>query len=193
MKTWATAAASTAVIAIALGALVVPSMLGGDRKPIVTATATENDIKLTTSIEKTEYRSRENVDVTFSLKNERDDEVKLIFPDSQIFDLVICDEKLTKVCTWSDDKAFSDVITEIALSLGESRSQLLTWGQKKYDRHTGEYLSIKPGKYYLEGILMGGWFDSWEFGPQRWGMRMPMLEIVISPYVEDSDFALKNS
>lgn len=175
------AAASVTIIAIFLGVLVIQRMPRGDREPNTTATVTENAIELTISIEKTGYRSGENVDVTFLLKNGRNDEVKLIFSDSQIFDLVMHDENLTKVCAWSDDKAFLEVITEIALNPGESHSQLFTWEQKKYDRGTGEYLPIKPGRYYLEGLLMGGWFDSWEAGPNRQGARTPMLGIVISP------------
>ncbi|MDI6820468.1 MAG: BsuPI-related putative proteinase inhibitor [Candidatus Hodarchaeaceae archaeon] len=181
MKTWAMAAASVAIIAIILGALVIQRMPGGDREPNTTATVTENAVELAISIEKRGYRSGENVDVAFLLKNGRNGEVKLIFSDSQIFDLVMYDENLAKVCAWSDDKAFLEVVTEIALNPGESRSQLLTWGQRKYDRDTSEYLPIKPGKYYLEGLLMGGWFDNQEAGPKRQGMRTPMLEIVILP------------
>lgn len=180
MKTWTTAVASATIIAIALGVLVVPRMLGDDREQIATATVTENAIELTISIEKTEYRLGENVNVTFLLKNRRGDEITLIFPDSQIFDLVIYDENLMKVCAWSDDKAFLEVITKIALNPGGSHSQLLNWEQRKYDRDTGEYLPIKPGRYHLEGLLMGGWFDSLE-GPTRLGMRTPMLEIAILP------------
>lgn len=83
------------------------------------------------------------------------------------------------MCAWSDDKAFLDVIISVTLGRGETHSELMVWGQKIYDRQTGEYAPVKPGTYYLEGRLVGGWFENFE--APREEMQTYWLTIIISP------------
>jgi len=136
-------------------------------KPIPTSVSiVEDGITLTISLQKTEFRLGENIDVSLTLTNNRYENVTFGFSSSYQYDFIIYDKNFEEVCAWSDNKVFAQALTSITLEPGKSRTWIWNWDQTVYDRHTGDYSPINPGPYYLQGSLVGH-------------MTTPLLKLVI--------------
>ncbi|MFQ6129310.1 MAG: BsuPI-related putative proteinase inhibitor [Candidatus Hadarchaeaceae archaeon] len=131
-----------------------------------TSAFVEDGVELRISVQKTEFRRGENIDMTLAVKNHRNENVTFEFSNGHQFDFVVYDKNFEVVCTWSDDKAFIQALTGFALEPGESRNWVWNWDQMVYNDDTGEYSPIGLGTYHLRGILVGY-------------MKTPHIKIVI--------------
>jgi len=120
-----------------------------------TASVVENGAKLTISLDKTEFKRGENIDVNLVVQNLREEKVTFTFSSGYQFDLVVYDQNFEVVCAWSDDKGFIEAFTSLSLEPGESHNWVWNWNQMVYEKLTGEYSPINPGTYHLRGILIG--------------------------------------
>lgn len=132
-----------------------------------TTSVFENGVKLTISLDKTEFNPGENIDVNLVVQNLREENVTFSFSSGYQFDFVVYDEDFEVVCAWSDDKAFIQAITHFSLGPGESHNWVGNWNQMVYSALTGEYSPIDSGTYHLRGILVGY-------------LETPLLRITIS-------------
>jgi len=99
-------------------------------------------LKLRVEVPKRDYRLGEPVRFVMRLINNSDEEVRLAFPTSQIFDFLIESTDGRISYSWSSDKMFLQVITERELGPEEAIIQEFDW---------------KPptaGKYRLKGFTV---------------------------------------
>ena len=132
-----------------------------------TTSVVENGVKLTISLDKTEFNPGENIDINLVVQNLREENVTFTFSSGYQYDFVVYGENLEVVCAWSDDQEFIKAFTSFSLEPGESRNWVWNWNQMVYNRLTGEYSSIGSGTYHLRGVLVGY-------------METPSLRITIS-------------
>ncbi len=132
-----------------------------------TVSVTENGIKFAISLEKTEFSSGENIDVTVVVQNLREENVTLIFGSSLWVDLEVYNENLQLLGTVFGGLGFA-IVTDFSLEPGESLTNVLNWNQRIYhvsentyylsDNFSHEfagYYQIVPGTYYIRGALIG--------------------------------------
>jgi hypothetical protein len=88
---------------------------------------------------KASVHKEETTGVNITLTNDGIQVVKLTFPTSKQFDLVVLDSARQTVYRWSQDKVFLTVLTQIELQPGESTTRTLTWSCNLSD---GDYVMV---------------------------------------------------
>ncbi len=112
----------------------------------------------------------EDIEMTLTLINCADNEVRLSFPTTQRYEVSIEDEAGIEVWNSSDDKAFSQVTGEETIATGETIVYTETWEQEDSQ---GE--QVPPGTYRVSALSVGcGLEDATDckFGPIK------LLEVV---------------
>jgi hypothetical protein len=111
-------------------------------------------LELTMSIPKREFRPGEPVEVHFRLENTGDASVVFIDIPFQTFDLVVYDDKGSKVWAWTKTRALPlGVPGARHLMHGEALSNMLAWDRTLPGSATGIEHLAPQGTYFIEGIL----------------------------------------
>ena len=95
------------------------------------------------------YRQGIPVEFTLAVSNGTEDTVRISFPSSKQFDLVIKKDETT-LWTWSEGRMFAMSLTQLTLHPGERKHFDIVWPQ--LDRNQKQ---VKPGFYTAVG-----WFVS---------------------------------
>lgn len=121
--------------------------------PLSTPATVDNDLELWMTVEDTVIVIGQEVNVTLTVRNVGTSNITLVFGTCQKFDLAIFNESF--FCSWSEDKLFCMLYTEILLKPGEEFSKTLQWNFYWYNRTSGQYSPPAPGCYYLVGTCAG--------------------------------------
>lgn len=143
----------------ALGALLIvvqlaPAPNSGHPQPIP-----EKAPQLIVTTNKFGYKPAESVTINLTLKNPSSTTVKWVFPSSQIYEITISSQDGRKVWTWSEERMFLTVITELTLAPGEEKHWSETWDQK-----TADGAQVPDGYYKITAELVP--MKDGENGPQ---------------------------
>lgn len=134
-----------------------------------TASTLSNNVRLSIRVENQLFYPWDDIDATLAVKNEGNETVALVFRDSQIFDLFAYDENFNKIYAWSSGKGFLMKIGGLTLEPENEYGQTLSWENRASDLW---------GTFYLQGKLVGGWWEN-SSGPVRESIDTPLLEITV--------------
>ena len=98
--------------------------------------------------EATAFRSRETITFAVTIRNRRDAPQTLTFASSQTHDCFVYKGENKEVWRWSAGRLFAQVITELTLAPGESRTFTVAWDQT--DRQGAP---LPPGDYQAVGLV----------------------------------------
>jgi len=106
-----------------------------------------SNLQLSLTTDKVEYAVGEPVNITLSLKNLTDRELRLQFPTSQQFDFVVRSNE-TEVWRWSQGRMFAMVLTTMVLEAQSSKSHTTVWAQNDKSGRP-----VPPGRYEVLALL----------------------------------------
>lgn len=119
--------------------------------------------KITT--DKTVYESNENISIQIYLINNKDTNITILLPSSQVADFEVINEQGSSVYLWSFDKAFAEVITPITIPQGKT----LEIFKIKWDQLDNNGSIVPPGIYKIRGWIPGSYYSDdetqYEYGP----------------------------
>jgi hypothetical protein len=132
-------------IKIFVGSLLIISHLEA-KGPIVSEKII-NGLEFTLQIEKAVYQLKEPIPIQLILTNKTDHPLKLIFPSTQRYELLIKKEG-KEIWQWSRDRVFAMMLTQLTIEPDESLGFEEEWSQLD-----NEGKLVLPGKYEIIGIL----------------------------------------
>ena len=94
------------------------------------------------------FRRKESIRVVLTLRNRTSDTVKLTLPSAQTHDMVVSTKEDKEIWRWSAGRMFAQVLTEVVLPPGESKSFVETWDQTRRDGKP-----VEPGEYKAVGLI----------------------------------------
>jgi len=130
--------------------LAAPVSAVGDENLATSAFETSLVLKNTAGKESIEFRGRKPITFAVTIRNRSNAVRTLTLPSSQTHDCIVFSGKNQEVWRWSADRRFAQVITELSLAPGESRSFTSTWNLT--DRKGAP---LPPGDYRVVGLVPG--------------------------------------
>lgn len=115
----------------------------------------DDTIVVDVRIDKVAYLLGEPVNVNITITN-KGPNTTLLFPTSQLADFNITNEAGQHIYQWSQDKVFSQEITEISINQTETIELLNDAWNLVYDDGN----PVTPGNYYIDGWMVKGLCDS---------------------------------
>lgn len=104
--------------------------------------------------DKRAYKTNETIVIKMNITNPTDSDVWLNFSSGYQFDYMIISAGGQVLYRWSDNKAFIMVLTHIKISAHSSYVRVF--------HHTPTDYPLKPGKYMIEGVVVGYFTGSTE-------------------------------
>jgi hypothetical protein len=98
--------------------------------------------------ESAEFQGRETVTLAVVIRNRGASPRTLTFPSSQTHDCIVHAGEGTEVWRWSAGRMFAQVLTELTLAPGESRTFTITW-----DLTDRKGAPLPPGDYRAVGLV----------------------------------------
>jgi hypothetical protein len=95
-----------------------------------------------------EFRGREPITLVVTIRNRGDAECTLTLPTSQTHDCIVHDAGGREVWRWSAGRMFAQVLTELTLAPGASRTFTSTW-----DLTDRAGAPLPPGDYRAVGLV----------------------------------------
>lgn len=131
----------------------IPITATNNEQSLLPSSSDNLEVKIET--DQPEYRWLMNpVNITLSLKNNGSEDVELVFPTTQLFDLEINRTQNNRtIFKWSDGKMFLQVITKFTLSPNSSISWTYVWHQRGHLFQHWFYRPVLPGKFVITGIV----------------------------------------
>ncbi|MDR7483581.1 MAG: BsuPI-related putative proteinase inhibitor [Armatimonadota bacterium] len=131
------------------------------------AERTVGDLRLQVTVGKDAFARGEPVSIFLRVVNSAASPVAVTFPSSQQFDLIVR-QRGALIWQWSHDKAFLQVIREVPLAPGETRTFSGTWDQRDLQGR-----QVDPGTYDVYVAFLG-----WQRGGAR-GIEVGPVRITI--------------
>jgi len=161
-------------LAIVASAYAIYCVTRGGQEQVLSVFAVENNIRLTMSVEKTDYRMGETINIAFEVRNDSSEALGLYHPGHLgVFVFDVHDENNVQLGSWPGEA--TDVFSETNIRPGETYSENLEWDQTVYvvrwgpGAHLGG-APLGPGRYYLQGWIGGSTYSI---------LRTPSLEITL--------------
>ena len=98
-----------------------------------------------------QFDAGEPITLVMTIRNRSDSPQSVMLPSSQSYDCSVSTAEGREVWRWSKGVMFAQVITELKLSPGESKSYSQIWDQKADDGAVAQ-----PGEYRAIGLIPGG-------------------------------------
>ncbi|MDR7543961.1 MAG: BsuPI-related putative proteinase inhibitor [Armatimonadota bacterium] len=111
------------------------------------ATRTVGDLRLDLEVAKPAFRPGEPVAVILRVTNTAGVAVTVTF-GGQLYDVIV-QQRGALVWQWSHDKGFAQVVRNLELAPGQTRSYHVTWDQRDLQGRP-----VEPGTYEISGVLM---------------------------------------
>jgi hypothetical protein len=98
----------------------------------------------------------ETIQFELTVRNRLESSATAEFPTTRTSDFVVVREHTSDVVwKWSDDQAFSEVVTSIDFAPGETRTFTVTWNQV-----LANGAQLRSGTYEARGVLVYSGFDT---------------------------------
>jgi hypothetical protein len=141
----------TGILFMFLGMIIVPNVGGNNENNY-------EELVVTVTTDKEIYFPGEPVTITISVTNYGPN-TTLTFPDTQLADLKITKPNGLPVYLWGWHFGFFQVLTDLSITQGETKV-LLRWEWYKlrdfYPFFPLIHFPVLPGKYYINGWMVGG-------------------------------------
>lgn len=108
------------------------------------------ELKLTMTLEKTEYSLGEPINITLTITNISNQTINFTI-GSPLMDFWVYNDTNSDLYRWSSSRVFPMVIGTIPFNAGESLTEHLIWPQTCNDTPFSEGISVSPGTYYIVG------------------------------------------
>jgi len=94
------------------------------------------------------YQAGAPVQMTLNVRNTGDQAIRLQMPTGQMYDFVVQNSNGQEIWHWSNGRAFTQSVTQVAVPAGETRSFTVTWNQQDDQGN-----QVPPGSYTIVGMV----------------------------------------
>ncbi|MCL5773073.1 MAG: BsuPI-related putative proteinase inhibitor [Firmicutes bacterium] len=110
--------------------------------------STKSGLIFKVTADKKSYNKGEKVNITLKITNQGEKTAFFDFSTSKKYDFWVKDESGKEVWRWSNDRVFLQVLTNMKLDAGKSRTFKEIWNQEDNEGN-----QLKPGRYIIYGEI----------------------------------------